>query len=83
LVISVFVSYFQGHGAIKPVGVIIGICSIGSIPLQIILAYYLSIEGVILSMVLINAAIVLLLLGYGHRKSENFQGYGETNGLGK
>ncbi|MHA2003078.1 MAG: lipopolysaccharide biosynthesis protein [Candidatus Thorarchaeota archaeon] len=79
LVISVFVSYFQGHGAIKPVGVIIGICSIGSIPLQIILAYYLSIEGVILSMVLINAAIVLLLLGYGHRKSENFQGFEETN----
>jgi O-antigen/teichoic acid export membrane protein len=78
IAVSIFVSYFQGHGAIKPVGAIIGICSIGSIPIQVLLAYYLSIEGVILSIILINAAIVLLLLVYGYRVSENFKGATET-----
>ena len=73
IAISIFVSYFQGHGKIKPVGAIIGVCSLGSIPLQVLLAYYLSIEGVILSMISISVAIVCLLLVYGYRESRNLK----------
>jgi Na+-driven multidrug efflux pump len=78
IAVSMFVSYFQGQGEIKPVGAIIGICSIGSIPIQVLFAYYLSIEGVILSIILINAAIVLLILLYGYHESENFKGATDT-----
>ena len=69
ILVSVMLSYFQGQGAIKPVGTIVALCAIGSIPLQIVLAYYLSIEGVILSILVIKIAIVLLIFAYGYRST--------------
>lgn len=78
IAISMLVSYFQGQGRIKPVGAIIGICSIGSIPIQGLFAYYLSIDGVILCMLLITAAIVFLLLIFGYRDSETSNGATKT-----
>jgi O-antigen/teichoic acid export membrane protein len=67
ILISVMLSYFQGQGAIKPVGAIVAVCALGSIPLQIAFAYYLSISGVMLSIVGIKIATLLLMLGYGYR----------------
>jgi len=71
VLISFLVSYFQGLGVIKPVGVIAVLCSFGSIPLQIAFAYYYSIEGVVLSIILVNITIAMLLLGYGYRTSKD------------
>ena len=68
--VSVLTSYFQGQGAIRTVVAIVTLDAMGSIPLQIVLAYYLSIEGAMLSIVLINAVIILLLLGYGYHGSD-------------
>jgi O-antigen/teichoic acid export membrane protein len=76
--VSMLVAYFQGQGAIRPVGAIVIICALGSIPLQVIFAYFLSIIGVMLSIVLINTAIVLILLIYGNYRSENSQDYGRN-----
>ncbi|MFW9888409.1 MAG: oligosaccharide flippase family protein [Candidatus Thorarchaeota archaeon] len=70
VLLSLLVSYFHGRGIIKPVGIIIIVCVACSIPIQMALAYFLSISGVVLSVILVNLVIVLFLIIYGYLRSD-------------
>ena len=78
--VSILLSYFQGKGMIRPVGAIVALCALGSIPLQVVFAYYLSIGGVMLSIVGIKIAILILMLGYGY-KTTRVSDISKGNGL--
>ncbi|MFW9912078.1 MAG: lipopolysaccharide biosynthesis protein [Candidatus Thorarchaeota archaeon] len=66
VLVSVLVSYFQGLGEIRQIAAVVVLCALGLIPLQVVLAYSLSFEGAMLSVVLANIVVALVLLGYGH-----------------
>ncbi len=84
IILAMLVSYLQGRGVIRPVGIIAILCAIGSFPLQYLLIMVFSINGAALAIALANVLIVVLLVMFGYRKLdplENLQN--QNDGLDK
>lgn len=68
--LDALVSYFQGRGVIRPVGIIAICCMLGWIPIQYLLIVVYSIEGAALGLILVNLLIVAVLIVFGYRSSQ-------------
>jgi hypothetical protein len=68
--VDALVSYFQGRGVIRPIGIIAICCMFGWIPIQYLLIVVYSIEGAALGLILVNLLVVVVLILYGYRSSQ-------------